>query len=200
VIRGRGQLAVFLRFVLVNALNTGLYWGLYLVLLLVTPYLVANAVALVIAVLVAYVANARYAFGVSASRSSLVKYIVVNGTTTLLRMGVVWLLVEPLSLDQHLAPPAAVAITTPIAYLMTRWAMAASTATRPAGTDDQSSSRETAASRLSPAIEVSQVDQPGRRRTASSAARAPARSPRREAANAAYSSRAPSGAKTARVS
>jgi len=193
--RGRGQLAVFLRFVLVNALNTGLYWGLYLVLLLVTPYLVANAVALVIAVLVAYVANARYAFGVSASRSSLVRYIVVNGTTTLLRMGVVWLLVEPLSLDQHLAPPAAVAITTPIAYLMTRWAMAPST-----GTGDQSSSRETAASRLSPAIELSQVDQPGRRRTASSAALAPARSPRREAASAAYSSRAPSGAKTARVS
>jgi hypothetical protein len=64
----------------------------------------------------------------------------------------------------------------------------------------QSSSRETAVSRASPAIEASQVDQPGRVRMASRALRAAARSPRREAASAAYRSRAPSGAKTARVS
>jgi putative flippase GtrA len=122
---GRGQLGVFLRFVVVNVVNTGLYWGLYLVLLLVTPYFVANALALVIAVLAAYVANARYAFGVQTSRGSLAKYLVANGTTVVLRMGVVWLLVEVLALPAQLAPPAGVAITTPVAYLLTKWAMAA---------------------------------------------------------------------------
>lgn len=119
----RDRIAVFLRFVLVNVLNTGLYWGLYLVLLLATPYLVANTVALVVAVLVAYAANARYAFGVTTSRGGLLRYLVANGTTVLLRTAVVWVLVSPLSLDEQLAPPVAVAVTMPVAYLLTGWAM-----------------------------------------------------------------------------
>jgi putative flippase GtrA len=128
----RGQRAVFLRFVLVNVLNTGLYWVLYLAFLSGMPYFWANALALVIAVLVAYVANARFAFGVTTSRDTLVKYLVANGTTILLRMAVVWMLVTPLSLPEQLAPPAAVAISTPVAYLLTRWAMATRTAGRAA--------------------------------------------------------------------
>lgn len=121
----RGQAGVFARFLLVNALNTGLYWGLYLVFLLAMPYFWANALALVLAVLVAYVANARYAFGVAISRSSLVRYLIANGTTILLRMVVVWALVESSILAEELAPPAAVAVTVPVAFLLTRWAMKA---------------------------------------------------------------------------
>ena len=129
----RGQVGVFLRFLLVNALNTGLYWGLYLLFLLVMPYFWANALSLVLAVLVAYVANARYAFGVATSRSSLVKYLIANGTTIVLRMIVVWALVGPSILPEELAPPAAVAITMPAAFLLTRWAMrTSSTAPTPA--------------------------------------------------------------------
>ena len=120
----RERVAVFLRFVLVNVLNTGLYWGLYLLLLLVTPYLVANTLALVVAVLVAYLANARYAFGVAPSRGRLLRYLVANGTTVLLRTAVVWVLVALLALDEQLAPPVAVAVTMPAAFLLTGWAMA----------------------------------------------------------------------------
>jgi putative flippase GtrA len=122
----REQLGTFLRFVVVNVFNTVLYWGLYLVLLLVLPYFWANALALVVAVLVAYVANARYAFRVSASRWSLVLYLITNGTTVLLRMGVVWLLVDVLALPESLAPPVAVAVTTPVAFVLTKWSMASS--------------------------------------------------------------------------
>ena len=130
----RARVAVFLRFVLVNVLNTGLYWGLYLLLLLVTPYLVANTLALVVAVLVAYLANARYAFGVAPSRGRLLRYLVANGTTVLLRTAVVWVLVALLSLDEQLAPPVAVAVTMPAAFLLTGWAMAERPDRRPAGT------------------------------------------------------------------
>jgi putative flippase GtrA len=120
----RDRLAVLGRFLLVNVLNTGLYWGLYLLLLLVTPYLVANTVALVVAVLAAYAANARWAFGVAPSRGSLLRYLVANGTTVLVRTAVVWLLVTPLSLPEQLAPPVAVAVTMPVAFVLTTWAMA----------------------------------------------------------------------------
>ncbi|ADB76869.1 GtrA family protein [Geodermatophilus obscurus] len=130
----RARVAVFGRFVLVNVLNTGLYWGLYLLLLLVTPYLVANTLALVVAVLVAYLANVRYAFGVAPSRRRLLRYLVANGTTVLLRTAVVWVLVALLSLDEQLAPPVAVAVTMPAAFLLTGWAMAERPDRRPAGT------------------------------------------------------------------
>jgi putative flippase GtrA len=121
----------FVRFVVVNVLNTVLYWGLYLLFLQVVPYLVANAAALLIAVLVAYVANARYAFRVGTSRWSLVMYLVTNGTTVALRMGVVWLLVDVLSLGEALAPPVAVAVTTPVAFVLTKWALRDRPADRP---------------------------------------------------------------------
>jgi putative flippase GtrA len=125
----REHIAVFLRFLLVNVLNTALYWGLYLLLLQVSPYLLANAIALVIAALVAYLGNARYAFRVGTSRRSLVLYLATNGTTVALRMVVVWVLVDVLSLGEALVPPVAVAVTTPIAFGLTRWAMRE----RPAG-------------------------------------------------------------------
>ncbi|WP_158548494.1 GtrA family protein [Blastococcus sp. TF02A-26] len=120
----RPQVGVFLRFLLVNGLNTGLYWGLYLALLLISPYMVANALALVISVLVAYVANARYAFGVETSRSSLARYVVANGSTIVLRMAVSWLMVDVLTVPEQIVPPVAVAVTMPAAFLLTRWAMA----------------------------------------------------------------------------
>lgn len=119
----REGLGVFVRFLLVNVANTGLYWGLYLLLLPVAPYLVANGIALLIAVVVAYVANARYAFGVGMSSWSLVMYLVTNGTTVVLRTVVVWVLVDVLSLSEVLAPPVAVAVTMPVAFGLTRWAM-----------------------------------------------------------------------------
>ena len=78
----------------------------------------------VIAVLLAYVGNARYAFGVAPSRANLVKYLIANGTTILARMVVVWVLVGPLPLPEEWAPPAAVAVTMPVAFLLTKWAMA----------------------------------------------------------------------------
>jgi putative flippase GtrA len=122
-VASRPELAVFARFVLVNALNTALYWGLYLLLLPVAPYLLANTIALVVAVLVAYVANARYAFKVSTSRWSLVMYLGTNGTTVVLRTVVVWVLVDLLALSPALAPPVAVAVTMPVAFVLTGWAM-----------------------------------------------------------------------------
>lgn len=136
---GDGKGAVFARFVVVNALNTGLYWALYLLLLQAMSYFWANALALVIAVLAAYVLNARYAFRVRASRWSLVMYLITNGTTIVLRSAVVWVLVEWLSLPEELAPPVAVAVTLPVAFVLTKLAMTERAAVVPAGPEAEPS-------------------------------------------------------------
>lgn len=114
----------FVRFVVVNGVNTVLYWGLYLALLIVLPYMAANVVSLVVAVLIAYWLNARFAFRVGMSGKALAGFVAGQGVTVLLRTGLVWGLVELLHLDERLAPPVAVALALPVAFLLTRIVMA----------------------------------------------------------------------------
>jgi putative flippase GtrA len=116
----------FVRFLVVNGVNTGLYWALYLVLLLVLPYLAANTISLVVAVLVAYWLNARFAFRVGMNGRALAGFAAGQGVTVLLRTAVVWALVDVLGVDERLAPPAAVAIALPVAFLLTKAVMAPS--------------------------------------------------------------------------
>ena len=114
----------FTRFAVVNAANTALYWGLYLALLLVMPYMVANVVSLVVAVVIAYWLNARYAFHVRMSVRGLAGFVAGQAVTIALRTALVWALVEVLGVDERLAPPVAVALALPVAFLLTRMVMA----------------------------------------------------------------------------
>jgi putative flippase GtrA len=122
----------FVRFLVVNGVNTGLYWALYLALLLVLPYLAANTVSLVVAVLVAYWLNARYAFRVAMNGRALAGFAAGQAVTVLLRTAVVWALVDVLSVDERLAPPIAVLVALPVAFLLTKAVMAPPRARVPA--------------------------------------------------------------------
>jgi len=123
----------FTRFAVVNAANTALYWGLYLALLLVVPYLVANVAGLVVAVVVAYWLNARYAFHVLMSAQGLAGFVAGQAVTIALRTALVWALVEVLGVDERLAPPVAVALALPVAFVLTRMVMAEPPAAAPVG-------------------------------------------------------------------
>jgi putative flippase GtrA len=114
----------FTRFAVVNAANTALYWGLYLALLLAMPYLVANVASLVVAVVVAYWLNARYAFHVSMTWKGLAGFVAGQAVTILLRTALVWALVEVLGMDERFAPPVAVALALPVAFVLTKMVMA----------------------------------------------------------------------------
>lgn len=118
-----GRTRVFTRFVVVNAVNTALYYGLYLLLLVAMPYVLANVAALVAAILAAYVMNARWAFQVRLTGRSLVAFVVSNLTTTVLRTFVLWLLVAFAGMGEWLAPLVATALTLPVAFLLTSLAM-----------------------------------------------------------------------------
>ena len=114
---------VLTRFVVVNVVNTGVYYVLYLLLLLAVPYVAANVAALAVAIVLAYLMNARWAFRVRPTGRSLRMFLVSNLTTTALRTLVLWLLVEFRVLDEQWAPIAATALTLPIAFLLTSFAM-----------------------------------------------------------------------------
>ncbi len=123
---------VFLRFVAVNAVNTGLYYLLYLLLLLAMPYVAANVVALAVAVALAYLMNARWAFQVDLTGRSLAAFVAGNLTTTVLRTLVLWVLVEFAGLGERVAPILATALTLPAAFVLTRLAMGSGAVRAPA--------------------------------------------------------------------
>jgi putative flippase GtrA len=115
--------SVFVRFVVVNVLNTVLYYLLYLLFLLVVPYVAANVLALGVAIVLAYLMNARYAFRVRMTGRSLASFMITNLTTMGLRTVLVWLLVEIQVTGERVAPLVAVAVTLPVAFLLTRLVM-----------------------------------------------------------------------------
>jgi putative flippase GtrA len=123
---------VFVRFLTVNVLNTGLYYLLYLLLLRVMPYVAANLVALAVAVVLAYLMNARWAFQVGMTGRSMVMFVASNLTTTGLRTLVLWALVEFVGLTEQLSPLLATAVTLPAAFMLTRWAMRSGGGSEPA--------------------------------------------------------------------
>ena len=122
--------SAFLRFVVVNVVNTGIYYGLYLLLLLVLPYVLANVLALGAAILLAYAGNARWTFGTAMSGRALLAFVAGNGATTVLRTLVLWLLVEQARMSELTAPVLATAITFPVAYVLAELAMARRTVPR----------------------------------------------------------------------
>lgn len=113
----------FGRFIIVNGVNTALYWGLYLGLLLVLPYMAANLASLAVAVLIAYWLNARFAFRVGMNGRALAGFVAGQGVVIMLRTVAVWLLVEVAGLAAPLAPPIAVAVALPVAFVVSKLAM-----------------------------------------------------------------------------
>jgi putative flippase GtrA len=124
---------VFVRFVVVNVLNTLLYYALYLLFLLVVPYVVANVLALGIAIVLAYLMNARYAFQVRMTGRSLLSFMITNLTTMGLRTLVVWQLVALQVTGERLAPLVATAVTLPIAFVLTKLVMTGAGRDAPTG-------------------------------------------------------------------
>lgn len=118
-----GSRRLFIRFVVVNVVNTGAYYLLYLLFLLAVPYVLANVAALAISILLAYLANARFAFRVRMTGRSLAMFVSSNLVTTVLRTLVLWLLVEFLGTSEQIAPILATGITLPVAFLLTKVAM-----------------------------------------------------------------------------
>ncbi len=110
----------FPRFIVAGALNTGSTYVLYLILLLVLPYGLAYSVTFAAGIALGYLLNARWVFKKSPTRQSVVAYPLAYGLNYLLGLGLLWLLVEKMSVPKQLAPIAVVVITVPVMYLATR--------------------------------------------------------------------------------
>ena len=110
----------FGRFLVAGAANTALSYALFLALERVMPYVVAYALAYVAGIVVSYLLNTALVFRVQRRWSSALRYPLVYVVQFLAGTGTVVLLVEAFGVAPWLAALAAIAVTVPITFVLSR--------------------------------------------------------------------------------
>lgn len=118
---GRQKSGSFWRFLLSGGFNTVVTYMLYLLLELVLDYRASYTTAFIAGIALAYWLNRIYVFRVKGSRTAatLFPLVYLAQYSTGLMMVSLW--VEILGFNARLAPLAAIAVTIPLTYILSRW-------------------------------------------------------------------------------
>lgn len=109
-----------LRFLLVGGFNTLATLCIYWLLLPLVGYAVAYSISFVMGVLSGYALNTWLVFKTHWSWRRLMAFPLVHVVNYVLGMGVIWMAVDVLGLDARLGPVAAVLVTLPVNFFLTR--------------------------------------------------------------------------------
>ncbi|MBH3412030.1 GtrA family protein [Pseudomonas putida] len=110
------------RFLMSGGFNTALTYGMYLGLLTFLPYQLSYTVSYLAGIVLAYVLNRFFVFKSHNGVRSALMMPVIYLVQYLLSLVVLWLWVEKLQLDSRLAPLAAIALTLPVTFVLSRLA------------------------------------------------------------------------------
>ncbi len=108
------------RFLLAGGANTLATFALYLLLLQVLPYAAAYSLAFLAGIALAYVLNRVFVFRAPGSAATVVLFPLVYVVQYLLGLAVVFFWVDVLGLPAQLASLAAVVLTIPVTFLLSR--------------------------------------------------------------------------------
>jgi len=110
----------FVRFLLTGGLNTALTYILYLVLLSFLPYIWSYSISYVCGIFLAFMLSRFFVFKEHQGLKSALLFPFVYLAQYILGVFVVWLWVTKLSLPEYLAPLAAIALTLPLTFVLSR--------------------------------------------------------------------------------
>lgn len=122
-------LARLIRFGLVGAVNTGVYYGLYLLGRLVLPYLVAHVLAFALAMVGSFFLNCWFTFRVRPTWRRFLLFPLSNATNFVVQTAGLWALVNWVGMRQEVAPLVAAVVAIPITFLVARYVLAERPAT-----------------------------------------------------------------------
>jgi putative flippase GtrA len=109
-----------LRFVLGGAANTLFSYCVYWVLLAWMAYPLAYSLSFAVAILSGYAINTGFVFRASWSWRKLIAYPAVYLVNYLAGLGVMWVSIQLIGIDQRFAPLVATVVTLPLIFLLTR--------------------------------------------------------------------------------
>ncbi len=115
------MLGRLVRFGIVGAANTAIYYTLYLVMRLVLPYLVAHVIAFVLAMVGSYFLNCFFTFKATPSWASFLLFPLSNLANFVLTTVGLYVLVQHVGMDERVAAIPAAAIAIPFTFLVAQF-------------------------------------------------------------------------------
>ncbi len=123
----------FLRYLAGGAANTALSYCVYWLVLQFADYKIAFSVSYVAGIVTGYFINALLVLKVPITWRGLLGYPLAYVIPYLAGLVMIRMLVGGLGLDARLAPFVVMLVTTPLAFIMTRWVITPRRAASPAG-------------------------------------------------------------------
>ncbi|KAA8696143.1 GtrA family protein [Pseudomonas caricapapayae] len=120
----------FARFLMSGGFNTALTYGLYLVLLMFLSYNISYTISYVSGIILAYIMNRFFVFKSHQGLRSVILLPFIYAFQYCLSLAILWCWVEKLKLDARLAPLAAIALTLPVTFILSKLAFSATPASR----------------------------------------------------------------------
>ncbi|MHC1727993.1 MAG: GtrA family protein [Syntrophobacteraceae bacterium] len=117
----RSKPGAFVRFLLSGAFNTAATYALYLVLLRFVPYRISYTAAYISGIILAYRLNRTFVFSSNRGIGTALLFPLVYVVQYLVGLAVVSVWVELLGWRTSLAPMAAIALSIPITFVLSRW-------------------------------------------------------------------------------
>lgn len=105
--------------------NTALTYGIYLVLLMFLSYKISYTISYATGILLAYVLNRFFVFKSHQGLRSVVLLPLIYAIQYGLSLVILWCWVEKLQLDERLAPLAAIFLTLPVTFILSKFAFSA---------------------------------------------------------------------------
>lgn len=113
----------FFRFIIAGVINTVVTYGLYLLLLPFLGYLVAYSAAYAVGIVLSYGLNSVVVFRQPMSLRGLMRFPMVYVVQYLFTATLLWLFVDVLGVTKELSLLAAIALTVPVTFFATRFAI-----------------------------------------------------------------------------
>lgn len=110
----------FFRFLLTGGLNTGITYALYLILLNFLPYIWSYSISYVCGIAFAFAMSRFFVFKEHQGLKSVLLFPLIYVAQYVLGIFVVWFWVKKLLLPEYLAPLAAIALSLPLTYVLTK--------------------------------------------------------------------------------
>ncbi|OUM07340.1 hypothetical protein BW686_10485 [Pseudomonas syringae] len=112
----------FARFLMSGGFNTALTYGIYLILLMFLSYKTSYTISYATGILLAYVLNRFFVFKSHQGLRSVILLPLIYAIQYGLSLVILWCWVEKLKFDERLAPLAAIALTLPVTFALSKLA------------------------------------------------------------------------------
>lgn len=115
----------FIRFLVTGSINTAASWAVYLLVLQFAPYTVAYTCAYLFGIVFTYYLSTRWVFKVEMSWKTFLQFPLIYVIRYAVDLTLIIVGVKVLGLWEEIAPIAALVISMPLGFVLSRWLLKA---------------------------------------------------------------------------